>query len=158
VLRRAVAVAIPCGMLTWLVANVNVGGASILAHAAGLLNPFARLLGMDGTILTAFILGFPANEIVLPIALMGYLSQGTMIEVESIDVMGSILRSNGWGWTTGLSVLLFSLLHFPCGTTVYSVYKETGSAKWTLMSFLIPTAAACLVLLVLNAALRLVGI
>ena len=158
VLRRAVTVALPCGALTWILANVKVGGLSMIAHAAGFLNPAGLLLGMDGVILTAFILGFPANEIVIPIALMSYLSQGAMLKVESLDAIGSILRSNGWGWTTGLSVLLFSLLHYPCGTTVYTVYKETGSWKWTGMSFLIPTMVAVATLIPLNAVFRLAGL
>ncbi len=158
VLKRAVAVALPCGAITWLAANITLGGQTVIAHAAAMLRPVAALLGMDGIILTAFILGFPANEIVIPIALMSYLSQGTMVDLGSTDVIGTVLRSNGWTWTTGLSVLLFSLLHFPCGTTVYTVYQETGSKKWAVLSFLIPTAVACVVLLVLNAAFSLAGL
>ena len=129
-----------------------------MAHVATWLEPLSTLLGMDGVILTAFILGFPANEIVMPIALMSYLSQGTMVDLGATDVIGAVLRSNGWQWTTGLSVLLFSLLHFPCGTTVYTVYRETGSKKWAAMSFLIPTAVACVVLFVLNAVFALTGL
>jgi ferrous iron transport protein B len=158
VLKRAVAVALPCGAITWLAANVTLAGQPVIAHLANLLQPFAALIGMDGVILTAFILGFPANEIVIPIALMSYLSQGTMIDLGSTDVIGAVLRSNGWRWTTGLSVLLFSLLHFPCGTTVYTVYKETGSRKWAAMSVLIPTVVACAVLFVLNTVFGLAGL
>jgi ferrous iron transport protein B len=158
VLNRAVAVALPCGAITWLAANLTLGGQTVIAHVAAMLRPVAALLGMDGVILTAFILGFPANEIVIPIALMSYLSQGTMVDLGSTDVIGTVLRSNGWTWTTGLSMLLFSLLHFPCGTTVYTVYQETGSKKWAVLSFLIPTAVACVVLLVLNAAFSLAGL
>lgn len=158
VLKRAVAVALPCGAITWLAANMTLGDQAIMAHVATWLEPLSTLLGMDGVILTAFILGFPANEIVMPIALMSYLSQGTMVDLGATDVIGAVLRSNGWQWTTGLSVLLFSLLHFPCGTTVYTVYRETGSKKWAAMSFLIPTAVACVVLFVLNAVFALTGL
>ncbi|HHY75778.1 MAG TPA: ferrous iron transport protein B [Firmicutes bacterium] len=159
VLRRAVTVALPCGAITWLAANVTVSGKTVIAHTASILDPLASLLGMDGVILTAFILGFPANEIVLPIALMAYLAQGTMMDIEAAGTaIAAILRSNGWTWTTGLSVLLFSLLHFPCGTTVYTVYQETGSKKWAALSFLIPTGVACLMLIALNGIFRVLGI
>lgn len=157
VLKRAVTVALPCGAVTWVLANVTVGNLSLIAHVARFLNPAASYIGMDGVTLTAFLLGFPANEIVMPIALMSYLSQGAMVQVESLDVIGSILRANGWGWTTALSVLLFSLLHYPCGTTVYTIFKETGSRKWTALSVLIPTAVAVAILVPLNAVFRLAG-
>ncbi len=158
VLKRAVAVALPCGFVTWILANVQIAGFSLLYRFAHALNPFAKLIGLDGTILTAFIAGFPANEIVIPIALMSYLSHGAMTQIESVETIGFILKSNGWGWTTALSALLFSLLHYPCGTTVYTVYKETGSAKWAFMSAAIPTLTAVSVLLVLNTLFRLVGV
>ncbi|MGI6663338.1 MAG: ferrous iron transport protein B [Bacillota bacterium] len=158
VLKRAVSVALPCGAITWLVANTTLNGQTVMAHVAGRLDPLAALLGMDGVILTAFILGFPANEIVIPIALMSYLSQGAMVDLRSPDLIGAVLRSGGWTWTTGLSVLLFSLLHFPCGTTVYTVYQETGSKKWAAMSFLIPTGVACAVLFMLNGIFTLLGL
>lgn len=156
VLKRAVAVAIPCGMITWLLANTYVEGASVLRYMATYLNPIAAVIGMDGVILTAFILGFPANEIVLPIALMSYLSQSVMMEVESLELIGSVLKANGWVWTTALSVMLFSLFHFPCGTTVYTIYKETGEAKWAVLSVLLPTAVSFVILFLLNLCFSLI--
>jgi ferrous iron transport protein B len=158
VLRRAVTVAAPCGAIMWLLANTYIDGVALISKMAGFLEPVAVMLGLDGVILTAFILGFPANEIVLPVALMSYLSQRTMVEVQSLDLMGSILRANGWTWTTALSVLIFSLLHYPCGTTVYTIYKETNSTKWAFLSILVPTVTGVIVLFVLNSVLRLVGL
>ena len=155
VLKRAAAVAAPCGAITWVFANVSVGGVSLLARAASILDPLAGIMGMDGVILSAFILGFPANEIVVPIAMMSYLSQGAMAEVQSLAAMGEILRANGWTWMTALSVMLFSLLHFPCGTTVFTVLKETGSRKWAFISFVLPTLLAIGTLALLNLAFRL---
>lgn len=158
VLKRAVTVALPCGGITWLAANITLFGRTVMSHVAGLLDPWAALLGMDGVILTAFILGFPANEIVIPIALMSYLCQGAMVDIGSADAIGAVLLASGWRWTTGLSALLFSLLHFPCGTTVYTVYQETGSKKWAALSFLLPTVVACAVLLLLNGVFTLAGL
>jgi len=142
VLGRAVVVAAPAGLITWIFANTSLGGATLLARLAGFLEPLGRLAGLDGFILAAFILGMPANEIVLPILLMGYLSQGVMLEPTSVEVLGKILLQNGWTVLTGLNMMLFSLLHFPCGTTLLTIKKETGSRKWTLISFLLPSAVA----------------
>lgn len=122
----------------------------MLSMMAGALEPAGSIMGMDGTILLAFILGFPANEIVIPIALMSYLSQQAMSQATSLIAMESVLFSYGWTWMTAVSVMLFSLLHFPCGTTVYTIYKETGSKKWTALSMLIPTVFACIVLILLQ--------
>ncbi len=158
VLKRAVVVALPCGVVTWFLANAQLGGISLLTRMSTGLNPFARLLGLDGVILTAFILGFPANEIVLPIALMSYLSQGAMINPDSLSAIAVVLKDNGWNWITALSASLFSLLHFPCGTTVYTIFKETGSKKMTFLSVIIPTMVAVLVLLALNLFLRVMGV
>ena len=142
VLRRAVAVAAPAGIVTWVLGNVIVGDASVLDHAAAFFDPFARLLGLDGFILMAFILGLPANEIVLPILLMGYLSSGAMVDVEGISGIKDIFLSHGWTWLTALNMMLFSLLHYPCGTTLINTYKETRSLKWTLVAALLPTGIA----------------
>ncbi len=141
VLGRAVSVAAPAGLVLYLLANVTLGGASLLSHLAVLLDPFARLFGMDGIILTAFILGFPANEIVLPIAVMAYLSQGTLTELGDITALRQILVDNGWTQLTALCTMTFSLMHWPCSTTLLSIRKETGSTKWTVLGFLIPTLA-----------------
>jgi len=142
VLIRAVVVAIPAGILTWIVANIYVGDLSLLQHAVHFLDPFAKILGLDGYILLAFILGFPANEIVIPILLMAYLSTGQMIEFDSLDSFKQILLQNGWTYLTALNVMLFSLLHWPCSTTLWTIKKETKSWKWTFAGFMIPTIVA----------------
>ncbi len=145
VLTRAVLVAAPAGAITWILGNIYIGDYSIITWAANFLEPFARALGLDGYILMAFILGFPANEIVLPILLMSYLSTGHMIEFESIDNLRQILLEHGWTYLTALNVMLFSLLHWPCGTTLWTIKKETGSMKWTIIGAVIPTIIAIMV-------------
>lgn len=145
VLTRAVVVAAPAGAITWILGNIYIGDYSIITWAANFLEPFARALGLDGYILMAFILGLPANEIVLPILLMSYLSTGHMIEFESIDRLRQILLEHGWTYLTALNVMLFSLLHWPCGTTLWTIKKETGSTKWTIIGAVIPTIIAIMV-------------
>ncbi|PTX55328.1 ferrous iron transport protein B [Melghirimyces profundicolus] len=142
VLKRAVIIAAPAGVITWILANLFVGDMSILEHIVAFLDPFARALGLDGYILMAFILGLPANEIVLPILLMGYLSTGAMTEVEDMAALKQIFLDHGWTWLTALNMMLFSLLHYPCGTTLFNIYKETKSPKWTFLAFAIPTGIA----------------
>ncbi len=141
VLGRAVAVAAPAGLLIWIAANVTVEGESILLHLAGFLDPAGRLLGVDGIILLAFFMGFPANEIVVPCILMGYLSTGSLTDYESLAQLHSLLAANGWTAATALSVLLLTLFHFPCGTTCFTIWKETRSLKWTALAIALPTAA-----------------
>lgn len=136
---RAVAVAAPTGIVIWLLANITLGGSTLLTLVANFFDPFARLMGLDGYILTAFILGLPANEIVFPIILMSYLSQGTLVDLEDISSISNILMQNGWTILTAINVMLFTLLHFPCSTTLLTIKKETGSLKWTFASFAIPT-------------------
>lgn len=131
-------------------ANITVCGESILQLCAGFLEPFARLMGMDGIILLAFLLALPANEIVLPIILMGYLSVGTFTDMASTAAIGSLLTQNGWDIGTAVCVMLFSLLHFPCGTTLLTLYKESGSIRWMFLGFLIPTACAVLICMICN--------
>lgn len=145
VLVRAVKVAAPAGILTWVLANVQAGDASILMHIVQFLDPVGQAIGLDGYILMAFLIGLPANEIVLPILLMGYLSQGALMDVEGIEDLKGIFLDHGWTWLTALNMMLFSLLHYPCGTTLVNIYKETKSVKWTVWSFLIPTGIAFLV-------------
>ena len=140
VLGRAAAVAAPAGLVIWLLANVTVGDATLLAHCAAALDPLGRLLGMDGVILLAFVLGFPANEIVVPIILMAYTASGTLADVGSMAELGAQLSACGWTWVTALCVILFSLCHWPCSTTLLTIYKETKSVKWTALAFFIPTA------------------
>ncbi|MCG0278685.1 MAG: hypothetical protein L5656_09190 [Thermanaeromonas sp.] len=150
VLGRAVTVAAPAGALTWLLANIHLEGQSLLNLGAGYLHPLARFLGLDGYILLAFILALPANELVLPLLLMAYLNLGTLVELDGLDALASLLKFHGWTWTTALSVMLFSLLHYPCATTLLTIYKETRSLKWTVLAFLVPLVVASGVLLLLN--------
>ena len=139
VLGRAAAVAAPAGVGIWCLANLSPGGESLLSQGAGFLDPFARLLGMDGVILLSFLLALPANELVLPLLLMGYLSQGTLTEVSNLSLLHNVLVENGWTWVTALCVLFFSLFHWPCSTTCLTVWKETKSLRWTATAFLLPT-------------------
>lgn len=139
VLSRAIIVAAPAGVIIWLMANIQVNNLSILAHTAQFLDPFAYYLGLDGVILLAFILGFPANEIVLPIIIMTYLSCGTLIEIDQLAELKNLLLNNGWTWITAVSTMLFCLMHWPCSTTCLTIKKETQSLKWTILAFLLPT-------------------
>lgn len=139
VLGRAASVAAPAGLLIWLLGNIRIADGSLLAVCAEFLDPFARFIGLDGVILLAFILGFPANEIVVPIMLMMYLSTGKIVEYEDLDSLKSILIDNGWNITTAVCMMIFMLCHFPCSTTCMTIKKETGSVKWTLTAFLLPT-------------------
>ncbi|WP_422660115.1 nucleoside recognition domain-containing protein [Paenibacillus sp. EC2-1] len=157
VLRRAVIVAAPAGVLTWILANIYIGDTSILLHFVGFLDPFAQALGLDGFILMAFIIGLPANEIVLPILLMGYLATGSLTEVEDMFALKQIFLDQGWTWLTALNMMLFSLLHYPCGTTLINIYKETKSKKWTFLSFAIPTAIAIGVTFIVAQVVRAMG-
>ncbi|MFA7573557.1 MAG: nucleoside recognition domain-containing protein, partial [Lutispora sp.] len=158
VLGRAVAVAAPAGLVIWIFANINIGDASILTHCANFLQPFAYLLGLDGYILMAFILGLPANEIVMPIVIMSYMSTGSILELNSLDALRDLLVSHGWTWLTAVSVMLFCLMHFPCATTLLTIKKETGSWKWTFVSFLIPTVAGIVVCFVFAQTVRFLGL
>jgi len=142
VLKRAVTVAAPASILTWVVANIYIGDTSLLMHIVNVLDPFGQALGMDGFIIAAFILGLPANEIVVPILIMAYLSQGAMLEIEDLSKLKQVFIDHGWTWLTALNMMMFSLLHFPCGTTLFNIYKETKSPKWTFLSFAIPTCIA----------------
>ena len=157
VLGRAVSIAAPAGLIIWIMANVEVGQISILDQCASFLEPFAHLIGMDGYILMAFILGFPANEIVLPIILMSYTSAGSILEYESLAKLGGLLTSNGWTGLTAICVMLFSLMHFPCGTTLWSIKKETGSMRWTVLSFVLPTVMGITACLIVTGIFRLFG-
>ncbi len=150
VLWRAVVIAAPAGALTWILANSFLGETSVFALIAGWLNPLGQLMGMDGIILIAFLLGLPANEIVLPILIMGYISAGSMLELDSLNALRILLLDHGWTWITALCVMLFSLLHFPCGTTLYTIFKETRSARWTLLSALLPLLLGIIVTLIIN--------
>ncbi len=138
VLGRAVLTAGPAGILLWVMANWKINNMTLLSYFAGVLDIPARLMGMDGVILLAFILGLPANEIVMPIIIMAYLSQASLSEIGDINVLKQLLVANGWTWKTAVSVMLFTLVHWPCATTCLTIRKETGSIKWTALAFLIP--------------------
>ena len=139
VLLRAVCVAAPAGLLIWCIGNIQVGSDTLLTIFAGVLDPFARWIGLDGMILLAFILGFPANEIVIPLVLMGYLSSGTLVEINQLSDLAVLLAQNGWTSVTAVCFILFSLFHWPCSTTCLTIRKETGSTKWMLIGMLLPT-------------------
>ncbi|TWE01723.1 ferrous iron transport protein B [Neobacillus bataviensis] len=155
VLMRAVKVAAPAAILTWVFANIYIGDTSILMYAVNFLDPIGKMLGLDGYIMMAFILGLPANEIVLPILLMGYLSTGSLTEVDNLVDLKQIFLDHGWTWLTALNMMLFSLLHYPCGTTLLNIYKETKSKKWTFLAFLIPTVIAIFIPFIITQAVRM---
>ena len=158
VLARAAAVAAPAGLLLWALAHVEAGGVTLLSALAGALDPLGRLLGMDGALLAAFLLGWPANEIVLPIALMIYLSGGSLTEWDSLAGLGQVLADNGWTWLTAVCMAVFSLAHWPCATTCLTIYRETGRLRWTLLAMALPTAAGGLLCAGIAAAARLAGL
>lgn len=158
VLGRAAAVAAPAGLVIWIMANVTVGGTTLLAHCSGFLEPFAHLLGLDGVILMAFILGWPANEIVVPIIIMAYMATGSITDYTSLDSLKNLLADNGWTWLTAVCTIIFSLMHWPCSTTCITIKKETGRAKWTAAAFLLPTAAGCIICFIVASVSRLLGL
>ena len=151
VLGRAITVAIPAGLVIWCLANININGGSLLSILSNLLDPLGKLLGMDGVILLAFILAFPANEIVIPIIIMSYMSTGNLVDISNLSTLREVLVSNGWTWVTAVSVMLFSLMHWPCSTTCLTVKKETSSIKWTILSIVIPTFCGVVICLIFNA-------
>ena len=162
VLWRAVVFALPAGAVIWLIANIHIGGLSIAEHLVHWLNPLGVVLGLNGVILLAYVVAIPANEIVIPTILMLTVlvtgqagmgrGAGVMFEIESNDTMKSMLHLGGWTTLTGVNLMLFSLLHNPCSTTIYTIYKETGSKKWTLIATVLPLAMG----LVLTALVALV--
>ncbi|WP_305117080.1 nucleoside recognition domain-containing protein, partial [Acutalibacter muris] len=158
VLGRAASVAAPAGLIIWLLANIHAGGDTLLAHCAGFLDPFARVFGLDGVILLAFILGLPANEIVIPLIIMAYLSQGSLVELSDLTALRSLLIDNGWTWVTALCVMVFSLMHWPCSTTCLTIKKESGSWKWTAAAVAIPTVCGLILCFLIANACRLLGI
>lgn len=157
VLSRAVVAAAPAGLIIWILANVSIGDITLLNHIAAFLDPFASLMGLDGIILIAFILGLPANEIVIPIILMAYMAQGSISEIPNLTVLKDILISNGWTSVTAISTMLFSLMHWPCSTTLMTIKKETNSMKWTFFAAAIPTAVGVLVCIIFATIAKMVG-
>ncbi|MFA5636086.1 MAG: nucleoside recognition domain-containing protein, partial [Anaerovoracaceae bacterium] len=157
VLGRALVVATPAGFIIWFLANTYTGDASLLSLFTDTLDPFARLMGLDGVILMAFILGFPANEIVIPIIIMTYMATGSITELDTFQLR-TLLVDNGWTTTTALCTLLFCLLHFPCGTTCLTIKKETASWKWTAAAFIIPTVCGFIVCFLVAQTFHLLGV
>ena len=158
VLGRAVSVAIPAGIIIWVMANVTVGDKTILGITSEFLDPFARLLGLDGVLLIAFILGFPANEIVLPVAVLAYCSGGVIGELPALSQLQDILISNGWTLNTAICTVIFSLFHWPCSTTVLTVKKETGSIKWAVFSAVYPTLIGVVICMLITFVFKVFGV
>ena len=150
VLGRAIVVAAPAGAIIWLTANIEAGDTSILNHMTAFLEPFGRAIGVDGVIITAFILGFPANEIVIPVMLMCYMSTGTLTDYTSLSQLHETLSGCGWTIQTAFCVLTLCMFHFPCGTTCLTIKKETGSLIWTALAFIIPTVTGICLCFLLN--------
>ena len=150
VLGRAAAVAAPAGLILWLLGNISVGDFSLLRYLSDAIDPVGRFFGMDGVILLAFVLGFPANETVIPIAMMIYLAEGTLSRTLSASAMSGILFANGWTAKTAACVIVFTLMHWPCSTTLLSIKKETGSWKWTALAAALPTLCGMLLCMLIN--------
>jgi len=150
ILGRAIIVSASAGLIIWLLTNININNLSILSYTSNFLNPIGNLIGLDGVILTAFFLGFPANEIVLPIIIMGYMSSGIMMDISDLNVIKSLFINNGWNVVTALCMIIFMVFHFPCSTTLITIYKETKSIKWTILSFLIPLMIGIMLCLLVN--------
>ena len=150
ILRRAVIVAAPAGLVIWLIANIHVHDMSLLTFLADKSDPFARFIGLDGVILIGFILGSPANEIVIPIILIAYLQTGYLSDIEGVTALHTILISNGWTAVTAVCTILFALFHWPCTTTLITIYKETRSLKWTALSVIIQTGTGIMLCAVVS--------
>ncbi|MBR6719240.1 MAG: fused ferrous iron transport protein A/B [Oscillospiraceae bacterium] len=144
VLGRAAAVAAPMSLLIWLLANLCIGNVSILQHLSAVMQPFGAVIGLDGVLLLAFMLGLPANEIILPVAVTAYLGTASLTDYGSLSALHSMLTANGWTTTTAACFLVFTLFHAPCATTLLTIYKETGSRRWTALAWFLPTAAGIL--------------
>lgn len=157
VLGRAVAVAAPSGIIIWSLANIHIGNTGLLDSLTIFLDPFGNLIGVDGVIITAFILGFPANEIVLPIMLMCYMSTGMLTEYSSLAELSEVLTTCGWTPMTALCVMILCLFHFPCGTTCLTIKKETGSLKWTALAFALPTVAGIFICFLIKVSAQLLA-
>ena len=147
---RAIAVAAPAGLIIWLFANININGLSILNIIANFLDPFAKVMGLDGYILTAFIFGMPANEIVMPIMLMCYLRGTSLADFSDYSYIRQILLQNNWTILTAINVMIFTVLHFPCTTSLLTIKKETASLKWTALSFVLPTFCGMVICIINN--------
>jgi ferrous iron transport protein B len=167
VLWRAVVFAIPAGAVIWLVSNIQVGGVSLAGHGVGWLDPWGLFIGLNGVILLAYVVAIPANEIVIPTVLMltvltagisgAGAGAGVMFELESAAATGELLRAGGWSLLTAVNLMLFSLLHNPCSTTIYTIYRETRSVKWTTVATVLPLAMGVTVCFLVTQVWRLVA-
>ena len=155
VLGRAISVALPAGAIIWLLANITISDVTLLTMISDFLDPFGRIMGLDGVILLAFILGFPANEIVVPIIIMAYMASGSMNNIADLSVLKTLFVDHGWTWITAICTMMFCLVHFPCATTLLTIKKETQSRKWTMLSFLIPTVCGIVLCIITNFILHL---
>ncbi len=155
VLWRAILTAAPAGALIWILANIDAGGISLMQHAVNFLQPLGFAIGLDGVILLAYVIAIPANEIVVPTMLMAYLGTGMMTDITEYDQIRTILiDQHGWTMLTAVNLMLFSLLHNPCATTILTIWKETRSAKWTTLGALMPLAIAFIVCFLVAVAWR----
>lgn len=150
VLGRAISVSVPAGALIWLLQNITVADGTLLSMFSNMLEPLGSVMGLSGAILAAFLLGIPANEIVIPILLMYYSQSGMLVESSGIVELGEILKNNGWTIITALCAIVFSLNHFPCATTLWTIAKETKSIKWTTVSFFLPTLVGIVLCVLVN--------
>lgn len=150
VLKRALLVSAPAGLIIWIFANVCIDGNSLLKIFSNFLNPFGEMIGMDGVILMAFLLGFPANEIVTAIMVMGYMSLGMIVDINDMMLLKTLFIDNGWSLVTAICVMIFSLFHFPCLTTLITIKKETGSYFWSFLAFIIPLCIGVSICFVIN--------
>ena len=150
ILIRAIVVAAPAGLIIWLITNITINNLTILNHLSNILNPIGVLIGLDGIVLSAFLLGFPANEIVLPIILMGYMSLGVMTDINDLNALKTILMRNGWDIITAICMIIFCIFHFPCSTTIITIYKETKSLLWTILSFVLPLTIGFILCFIVN--------
>ncbi len=158
VLYRAIWTAAPAGALIWVMANVHVGEDSLATIVARMLDPFGRAMGLDGAVMLAYIIAIPANEIVVPTLMMVYAKSSMMMEAGGYDAIRTILvDENGWTTLTAVSLMLFSLLHNPCGTTILTMWKETGSVRWTLIGALMPLGIAFAVCFLVANLARMLG-
>ena len=156
VLGRAITISIPAGIIIYILANTNINGTNLLTIISDFLNPIATIIGLDGVILLSFILGFPANEIVIPIMMMTYMSQGIMTNYESLSSLKTLLLDNGWTTLTAICTIIFSLIHFPCSTTVITIHKETKRIKWTILSIVIPTICGVIICFLIATIYRII--
>jgi ferrous iron transport protein B len=144
VLGRAITMAAPAGGLIWILGNVHSGGKTLMSYGVEFLNPIGKAIGLDGAILLAYIIAIPANEIIIPTIIMIYSNQSKMMELE-LNQLKELFLQNEWTILTAICLMLFSLLHYPCSTTTWTIYKETRSVKWTIISNLLPLTIAFIV-------------